>query len=77
MKKWLIILIYTFSLQIKAQNSFQWADSGAVWHLAYTAFVGPGYQKMMYESMGGDGDDEAETEDKIIKNISKEVIVSK
>jgi hypothetical protein len=35
------------------------------------------YQKMMYESMGGDGDDEAETEDKIIKNISKEVIVSK
>jgi len=49
MKKWLIILIYTFSLQIKAQNSFQWADSGAVWHLAYTAFVGPGYQKMMYE----------------------------
>jgi hypothetical protein len=35
------------------------------------------YQKMIYESMGGDGDDEAETEDKIIKNISKEVIVSK
>jgi hypothetical protein len=49
MKKCLILFICTFSIQIKAQNSFQWADSGAVWHLAYTAFVGPGYQKMMYE----------------------------
>jgi hypothetical protein len=49
MKKCLIILICTFSIQIKAQNSFQWTYSAAVWHLAYTAFVGPGYQKMVYE----------------------------
>ena len=35
------------------------------------------YQQMMFESMGGEGDDDAEKEDKIIKNISKEVIVLK
>jgi len=35
------------------------------------------YQQIMFESMGGDGDDETEKENKIIKNISKEVIVQK
>jgi hypothetical protein len=34
------------------------------------------YQQIMYESMGGDGD-EIEQENRIIKNISKEVIVQK
>lgn len=33
------------------------------------------YQQIMFESMGGDGNDETEKENKIIKNISKEVIV--
>ena len=34
------------------------------------------YQQIMFESMGGDGN-EIEQENKIIKNISKEVIVQK
>jgi hypothetical protein len=49
MKKYLIVLICAFSLQIKAQNSFQWADSGAVWHYTYNGLTGLGYQKMTYQ----------------------------
>jgi hypothetical protein len=32
-----------------AQNVFQWADSGAVWHLSSGSMIGLGYQKMEYE----------------------------
>jgi hypothetical protein len=46
----ILFLFFIFCLiNTKAQNNFHWADSGAVWHLAYNAFVGQGYQKMIYE----------------------------
>ena len=35
------------------------------------------YNKMIIESMGGSGDNDLEKEDKIIKNISKNVIIDK
>lgn len=49
MRKTILLLLYFFAIDANAQNNFQWADSGAVWHLAYTSFVGPGYQKIVYE----------------------------
>ena len=35
------------------------------------------YNKLVYEALGGKGDNDAEKEDKIIKNIAKEVIIDK
>jgi Txe/YoeB family toxin of Txe-Axe toxin-antitoxin module len=35
------------------------------------------YQKIVYESMGGKGDDDFEKNEKIIKNVLKEVVVDK
>jgi hypothetical protein len=35
------------------------------------------YNKIIIESMGGEGDNEKENEDKIIRNISKEVVINK
>ena len=35
------------------------------------------YQKIIYESMGGKGDNDFEKNEKIIKNILKEVVVDK
>jgi hypothetical protein len=35
------------------------------------------YNKLVFESMGGKGDNDSEKEDKIIKNIAKEVIINK
>jgi len=35
------------------------------------------YNKIIYESMGGKGDDDYEKEEKIIKNVLKEVVVDK
>ena len=35
------------------------------------------YNKIIVESMGGSGDNDYEKEEKIIKNVSKEVIVEK
>jgi hypothetical protein len=35
------------------------------------------YNKIIVESMGGSGDNDLEKEDKIIKNITKNVIVNK
>ena len=35
------------------------------------------YNKIIIESMGGEGDNEKENEDKIIRNISKEVVIDK
>jgi hypothetical protein len=35
------------------------------------------YNKLVFESMGGKGDNDSEKEDKIIKNIAKEVIIEK
>ena len=35
------------------------------------------YNKIIVESMGGEGDNEKENEDKIIRNISKEVVIDK
>jgi hypothetical protein len=35
------------------------------------------YNKMIIESMGGSGDNDLEKEDKIIKNISKQIIIEK
>ena len=35
------------------------------------------YQKIIYESMGGKGDDDIAKNEKIIKNVLKEVVVDK
>ena len=35
------------------------------------------YNKLVFEAMGGKGDNESEKEDKIIKNIAKEVTIDK
>ena len=35
------------------------------------------YNKLIIEAMGGQGDNDLEKEDKIIKKISKEVIIDK
>ena len=35
------------------------------------------YNKLIIETMGGQGDNEAEKEDKIIKNIAKEIVINK
>jgi hypothetical protein len=35
------------------------------------------YNKIIVESMGGSGDNDAEKEDKIIKNITKHVVIDK
>ena len=35
------------------------------------------YDKLIIEAMGGKGDNDAEKEDKIIKNIAKNVIINK
>ena len=35
------------------------------------------YNKMVIEAMGGKGDNDFEKEDKIIKNIAKEVVINK
>jgi hypothetical protein len=35
------------------------------------------YNKMIIESMGGSGDNDLEKEDKIIRNISKNVVIDK
>jgi hypothetical protein len=35
------------------------------------------YNKLVFEAMGGKGDNDSEKEDKIIKNIAKEVIIEK
>jgi hypothetical protein len=35
------------------------------------------YNKMVVEAMGGKGDNDAEKENKIIKNIAKEVVIEK
>ena len=35
------------------------------------------YQQMMFESMGGEGNDDEGKENKIIRNITKEVMVCK
>ena len=35
------------------------------------------YNKLVFETMGGKGDNDLEKEDKIIKNIAKEVTIDK
>jgi hypothetical protein len=35
------------------------------------------YNKLIIETMGGQGDNESEKEDKIIKNIAKEIVINK
>lgn len=45
MKKLILILITFYFVEAKAQNNFQWADSGAVWHHTYNWIGMPGYQK--------------------------------
>ncbi|HRG58660.1 MAG TPA: T9SS type A sorting domain-containing protein [Bacteroidia bacterium] len=49
MRKLIFLLFICYFIDVKGQNNFEWADSGAVWHLASNSFVGPGYQKMVYE----------------------------
>lgn len=49
MRNILLVICINFCFFAKAQNSFQWADTGSVWHLTSGSFVGPGYQKMVYE----------------------------
>ena len=48
MKKILLLLITFYFVEAKAQNNFQWADSGAVWHHTYNWIGLPGYQKTIY-----------------------------
>jgi hypothetical protein len=45
--------------------------------LLYHSKYSDQYSKIVYESMGGKGDDDYEKEEKIIKNIVKEVVVDK
>ena len=45
--------------------------------LQYHSKYSDQYSKIVYESMGGKGDNEFEKEEKIIKNIVKEVVVDK
>jgi hypothetical protein len=45
--------------------------------LTYHSKFSDQYNKIIYESMGGKGDDEFEKNEKIIKNILKEVVVDK
>ncbi len=49
MNKLILLLITFYFLEAKAQNNFQWADSGAVWHHTYNGLTGLGYQKMTYQ----------------------------
>jgi hypothetical protein len=48
MKKIIIFLFAFYFIDVKAQNNFQWADSGAVWHHTYNWISMPGYQKTTY-----------------------------
>jgi hypothetical protein len=45
--------------------------------LKSTSKVSDKYNKLVFESMGGKGDNDLEKEDKIIKNIAKEVTIEK
>jgi hypothetical protein len=45
--------------------------------ITYHSKFGDQYQKIIYESMGGKGDNDYEKNEKIIKNVLKEVIVDK
>ena len=45
--------------------------------MTYHSKFGDQYQKIIYESMGGKGDNDYEKNEKIIKNVLKEVIVDK
>ena len=45
--------------------------------MKYHSKFGDQYQKIIYESMGGKGDNDYEKNEKIIKNILKEVVVDK
>jgi len=45
--------------------------------MEYNSKYGDKYNKMMYEAMGGNGNDDLEKENKIIKQISKNVIINK
>jgi hypothetical protein len=44
---------------------------------SYHSKFGDQYHKIVYESMGGKGDDDFEKNEKIIKNVLKEVVVDK
>jgi hypothetical protein len=48
MKKIILFLFVLNFIDIKAQNNFQWADSGAVWHHTYNWIGLQGYQKTTY-----------------------------
>ena len=45
--------------------------------LKSTSKVSDKYNKLVFEALGGKGDNDSEKEDKIIKNIAKEVIIDK
>ena len=45
--------------------------------MEYNSKYGDQFNKMMYEAMGGKGDDDSEKENKIIKQISKNVSIDK
>jgi len=45
--------------------------------IEYHSKYGDKYNKMMYEAYGGKGDDETDKENKIIRNIAKNVIIDK
>jgi len=45
--------------------------------MSYHSKFGDQYHKIVYESMGGKGDDDFEKNEKIIKNVLKQVIINK
>ena len=45
--------------------------------LEYHSKYGDKYNKLLYEALGGAGDDNSEKEKKIIKNIAKNVTIDK
>jgi hypothetical protein len=45
--------------------------------LKSTSKVSDKYNKLVYEALGGKGDNDSEKEDKIIKNIAKKVVIDK
>jgi len=61
----------------KNQNSLQMFRDAHPDYNKYHSKFSDQYNKIIVESMGGSGDNDLEKEDKIIRNISKEVLIDK
>jgi hypothetical protein len=72
------------TIYIKDENKWEKDENKTQMHkevhpdcLTYHSKYSEQYNKIIYESMGGKGDDDHEKNEKIIKNVLKEVIVDK